>query len=70
MNPYTLEPKDFFIKPNEVKRNFSKLIKSNDFNNVSIMTSVSYAVSTIIKNVKNQISMFFSNTIWMTAFLT
>jgi hypothetical protein len=56
MNPYLLEPKDFFIKPYEIKKKFSKLIKNDDFYNISIMTSVSYAVSTIIKNIKNQVT--------------
>ncbi len=49
--PWEIGKDEFFLLPEAVKREFSKLINAPSFEQVSILPSVSYGIATVAKNV-------------------
>ena len=50
--PFEITGDDFFNNPTILKKEFSKLVTIDDFQNVAIIPSVSYGIATVTNNIK------------------
>jgi selenocysteine lyase/cysteine desulfurase len=50
--PYEISASDFFEDSIRLKKEFAKLVKIKDINNIAIIPSVSYGVSTVCNNIR------------------
>jgi selenocysteine lyase/cysteine desulfurase len=51
-NPGTLPPEDFFTGSKKLRKEFAKLINTNESDRIAIIASASYGLSTVAKNIK------------------
>lgn len=50
-NPYSITEQDFFTDQIILKKRFARLVEVPDYQNIAIIPSVSYGISTVIKNI-------------------
>lgn len=51
LNPHNLTASDFFTGQVDLKKRFAQLIEANDYQNIAIIPSVSYGISTVANNI-------------------